>query len=90
MKRIAQLAVVAALSCGAQAAWSDEASSQAPVAATESAETYLNVAQMAGSAERNEAPQAQRAQAAKPRNMLVELGLSHGDGFPQQGGPIDD
>jgi hypothetical protein len=89
MKRIAQLAVVAALACGAQAAWSDEASSQAPVAATESAETYLNVAQMAGSAERNEAPQAQAAQ-AKPRNMLIELGLSPGDGFPQKGGPIDE
>ncbi len=88
MKRITHLAVMAALAFSAQAAWSEEQATQAPAAATESAETYLNVAQVAGSGQPQEV--ARRAPAGMGRNMLEELGLSSGDGFPSRGGPIDD
>jgi hypothetical protein len=88
MKRIVQLAVLTALACGAQAAWSEEASIETPVAATESAESYLNLAQVASPVEGQE-PVRQAPPARKARNMLKELGLLGDDGFPQKGGPID-
>ena len=79
MKRIAYLGVLAVLACGAQAASAQDINDGAA----------LNVAQVAGPTERYEA-----ARAAQPlssgRNMLIELGLSSGDGFPSRGGPLDD
>ena len=79
MKRIAQLAVLAVLACGAQAASAQDVNDGA----------RLTVAQAAAPAERYEA-----ARSAQPlssgRDMLIELGFSSGDGFPSRGGPLDD
>ena len=78
MKRIVHLAAFAVLAVGAQLASAQEIS-DAP----------LNVAQVAAPAERYEATR--QAPPLRPgRDLLIELGLSSGDGFPTRGGPLDD
>ena len=89
MKRIAHLAAIAVLACGVQVASAEETSLDATQATNESAETYLNVAQVASPRDRSEAPR-EVASPSKSRNMLRDLGLIGEDGFPSRGGPIDD
>jgi hypothetical protein len=91
MKRIAHLAVIATLALGAQSAMAEEETTiqASPEPVAESAETYLNVAQMAP-VMHNEAAAPQERSARKERNILKDLGLLMEDGFPQTGGPIDD
>jgi hypothetical protein len=90
MKRISHLVVVTALAFSAQAAWSDESiETAAAEGSTESAETYLNVAALGSSAER-QADVAAAPKARKSESMLEKLGLAGHDGFPARGGPIDD
>ena len=90
MKRIAHLAVIATLALGTQSVMAEEeATIQAPEPVAESAETYLNVAQVAP-VMHNEAAAPQARSNRKERNILKDLGLLMEDGFPQKGGPIDD
>jgi hypothetical protein len=90
MKRIAQLAVLGALACGAQAVWSQEASIDATVAASESSQSNVSVAQAAAPAEQRYEATAPAKSRGGARDMLRELGLRGDDGFPQKGGPIDE
>jgi hypothetical protein len=90
MKRIAQLAIFAALALGAQAALSEEDAIQAaPEAVTESTDASLNVAEVSDVMREEAAAPAARA-GRRDRNILKDLGLLMEDGFPQKGGPIDD
>ena len=77
MKRIVQFAVLAALACGAQAAWAEDQSQES-----------ISVAQASSAEERRVAREAQPA--PKPRNLLQELGLATDGPFPSRGGPIGD
>jgi hypothetical protein len=89
MKRIVHLAAIAALACGVQTASGEQTSMDAAPVANESAEAYLNVAQVAAPAERYEASRETSA-ASGARNILHELGFGGGDGFPTRGAPVDD
>jgi hypothetical protein len=89
MKRIAQLAVFAALALGAQAALSEEAIQAAPEAVTESTDASVTIAEVSDVMRDEAAAPAARAE-RRDRNMLKDLGLLMDDGFPQKGGPIDD
>ena len=90
MKRIPQLAVLGALAFGAQAAWSQEGSTEATVAANEASQSNVSVAQAAAPAEQRYEATAQAKPRGGARDMLRELGLRGDDGFPQKGGPIDE
>jgi len=88
MKRIVQLAV-AALVFSAGAAWSQEQQKEQIPQATESSDTYVNVAQASINAP-SMAPAREEAKPQRKMSLHEWTGLA-GDGvFPSRGGPIDD
>lgn len=79
MNRIAHLAVVVALAAGAQSVSAQEINEGSAV----------TVAEVSAPSERSESARSSQY-LSSGRSMLIELGFSPGDGFPQRGGPLDD
>ena len=82
MKRVNQVAALAVLVLGSQAAWSGENVTLPP-------EAYTNFAQM-GSASESDAVMSETRSVHTRAPILEELGLAGVGPFPSRGGPIDD